>query len=114
MGQDGFTHSSRAAMIVAFSVGQVCTLLRSSFHLTLFRFEYHSVGIPWVRILIRPFLPVLNTHLAVAIAHLEIGFRDLSYSTTSLAFSLERLRHSVARIPTLYFQPSIGLSISLA
>ena len=58
MGQEGFTHASRAATIVAFSVGLVRTLLRSSFNLTLFRLEHHSVGILHVSIVTRLFLHI--------------------------------------------------------
>jgi hypothetical protein len=55
-------------MIVAFSVGQVRTLLRSSFHLTLFRLEHHSVVILHVSIVTRLFLRILIIHLGVGVA----------------------------------------------
>jgi hypothetical protein len=53
---------------VAFSVGQVRTLLRSSFHLTLFRLEHHSVVILHVSIITRLFLRILIIHLGVGVA----------------------------------------------
>ena len=52
-------------MIVAFSVGQVRTLLRLSFHLTLFRLEHHSVVIFHVSIVNCLFLHILIIHPGV-------------------------------------------------